>query len=126
MTSAAVYTRVSTDEQARHGVSLEAQLEARLVELERLQVEAVGAALPGEGATDALAAWTRRGTGRMLEALRAGPVEGQLAALRALYERVEVGAGVLTFRYRLPVLEAATRAIPKYWCPSKGCTKVGF
>jgi len=62
----------------------------------------------------------------MLEALRAGPVEGQLAALRALYERVEVGAGVLTFRYRLPVLEAATRAIPRYWSPVRGKDDVGF
>jgi hypothetical protein len=70
--------------------------------------------------------WSRRGTRKLLEALRQAPVEAQLVALRTLYECVEAYPGRLVFRYRLPTLEPVERALPRYWSPVRGKDDVGF
>ena len=126
--TAAIYTRVSLDEQVKHGVSLAAQEAACLAYCARaglLSYEALAAVnqplmaereqlqakldAQAEDATDAVAELARAlGKRGVLMALRRADGDTQLAALGALIERVELhGGGRMRVVYRGGAAEPA-------------------
>ena len=143
--TAAIYTRVSLDEQVKHGVSLAAQEAACLAYCARaglLSYEALAAVnqplmaereqlqakldAQAEDATDAVAELARAlGKRGVLRALRRADGDTQLAALGALIERVELHQGrrVVFVCRGLPDVE---RVLPRYYSAKRGVTDVGF